>query len=139
MKPTIYATSLLLAAGSGPAIAACAASGSYVQVDPRTILIGNTACYPTTPPYENQEQHFGGNTGRIIEYKLAAVADPTADIGGYTTKTLPNGGTVTYNYTGASTFVYTIWGTTTAVPGTYDFCNGTTPLSVRVIVGQAAC
>jgi hypothetical protein len=138
MKRTSYLISLLLAVGPGPAWALnCAATAGYAQQDPAN-LIGQTACYPATGPYRNQEFLTGGN---IIDYKKGPTdkVDPTKTVGAYFNN--ENSLTMTYTYISGSTpYTYTIWGPTAA--NTYDFClNGTTPLpgGVRVVSGQVPC
>ncbi len=97
------------------------------------------ACYPAGgPPWTNQEYHQGsGITGSLSDYKHgpagAGNKDPTAVIGTYTVAGV-GGGQVTYSYTAGGSFVYTVWGTQSSGSGTYDFCNGTTPLPGRVKV-----
>ena len=148
MKRALVASVFFLVNVAGPAVAACAfVSGdpSYVEMTQGAIeglLGGSEACYPTAgPPWTNQEFHTGGitsPTGNIIDYKLgpSSPTDPTTQIGSYSISTISGRGShgqIVYTYTGnpPSTFTYTVWGPNPA--GYYDFCNGLTPVTVKVL------
>ncbi len=136
MKRTIYALSLLLAIGSGPALATnCMVSGGYAQLSGTQIsslLEGRTACYPAGgPPWTNQEAHSGGT---ITDFKQGTnPVDPSGPVGTYTISS-GDPGTITYNYSSGPSFSYTVFGSNSANAGTYDFCVGATPLAGRVEV-----
>jgi hypothetical protein len=144
MKRTIWTlTALGTALGTvlgvaGPAVAACTPNGGYAQLNQAQVeaLVGTgMACYPAAgPPWTNQEYHSGGITsagGNITDYKKGPgdPRDPTAQIGIYT---IDANGVVTYTYGSGHPFPYTVWGTQTSGSGTYDFCNGATPLPGQV-------
>ena len=142
MRTAVSALSLLVAIGSGPAMANCASdtvNPTYVllnQSQVTTLLVGNTACYPNGgPPWENQEYLSGGT---IIDYRLGSnPQNPTGPVGAYT---INSDGSINYTYTSAPGFTYMVFGPNTAgTPGLYDFCNTTTqtflPHQVNVILG----
>jgi hypothetical protein len=153
MKRSIWALGMLGAALSavGPGIAMatnCALSTGYAKLSANQVevLLGNSmACYPATgsSKWTNQEYHTGASGaagGSVVDYKngpaTAGNKDPTATVGTYTIIG-NNGGQITYTYSTGGTFVYSVWGLQTSGSGTYDFCNGTTPLpgQVKVIFG----
>ena len=131
---------LAVAAGSGSAYAtSCTASTGYNEltgIQIRTLLNGSLVCSPATGPYSNQEAHSGGN---ITDYKMGPTdpVDPSVSVGTYTVAN-GTGAQITYSYTaGGGTYNYTVWGTTTSGSGSYDFCAGTSPVTVRVVAGSS--
>lgn len=130
-----FALALLATLSSGHAFAACVAATGYSQLSDgqiTSLLVGSIACYPAVAPYTNQEYLSGGI---ITDYKLGAsdLIDPSKAIGGYGIA----GGTITYSYTGGPAYSYTVWGTSTSGSGSYDFCTGGTPISIRVASGSS--
>jgi hypothetical protein len=149
MKRSIWALGMLGAVLSAvaPAIAMadnCVTSSGdgYVELPAQALsalLASGMACYPAGgPPWTNQEYHAGSGTGAVTDYKLGPPApgnkDPTATIGTYTISGTGKVGQIVYTYTAGGTFTYTVWGTQSSGSGTYDFCNGATPLPGRVKV-----
>jgi hypothetical protein len=138
-----FVIALLAAVSSGSAYAACSATGGFSQLSAAqitTLLSGTTACYPVSPPYENQEFLSGGN---LMDYKKGSSdpVDPTKQIGGYVIDAgdANHTGEITYNYTGGANYTYTVWGTSASGPGNYDFCVGASPITIRVASGVGGC
>ena len=153
MKRSIWTLGMLGAVLSavGPGIAMaenCIANPTdgYAQLSATalsTLLANSMACYPAGgPPWTNQEYHSGTGAGPLIDYKLgpptAGNKDPSATIGTYSIGG-GSSGLITYSYATGGTFTYTVWGVQSSGSGTYDFCNGPTPLSGRVkVIAQVA-
>jgi hypothetical protein len=154
MKRSIWALGMLgavlTAVGPGIAMAtSCVNSSGYTALSANQVevLLGHSmACYPATgsTKWTNQEYHTGAPgvaTGSVVDYKNGPATtgnkDPTATVGTYAIVGSNSGGQITYTYSTGGTFVYSVWGAKTSGSGTYDFCNGTTPLpgQVMVIVG----
>lgn len=138
MKQLSYLIALLAMAAPGSAYASCTATGGFTQLTGTQItnlLVGSLACYPAVGPYQNQEALAGGN---ITDYKQGPsdTVDPTKIIGTYSVVTSPVD-SITYSYSGGPSYTYTVWGTAVAGSGSYDFCVGTTPITVRVASGSA--
>jgi hypothetical protein len=139
MKTASAALSLaLVISGSMPAMALnCAGSPGYAQLTQAEVeaLVGTSmACYPASAPYHDQEYHTGSASsaaGNIIDYKKGPTdpRDPSTQVGSYS---VSSGGALQYTYTGGATYTYGVWGSQTSGSGTYDFCNGVTPLTGRV-------
>jgi hypothetical protein len=141
-------TMLVFSAGQAMAVppgtgSNCVAGGSYQAASPAqlsSLLGGNTACYPTSAPFTNQELHSGGT---ITDYKKGPSdpKDPSTQVGTYTI-TGTSDATITYNYTGGGSFAYKVFGSSPFNAGSnYDFCpNGIAPqIVVRVKAGGGAC
>ncbi len=142
MKWVPGAMAVLVALSSGAAFAQsadCLGNASYVKLDQTAVqaLLGsNTACYPAASPYTNQEYITGGE---LWDFKKGPGdrVDPASNIG---TATIDSSGQVIYNYTGGSSYTYSVWGASTSgTPGFYDFCGTGGALAVRVAPGQAGC
>jgi hypothetical protein len=135
--PAAMALAVALQAGTAFAQPAADCMGNtYTQLNQsqvQTLLSGTTACYPTAAPYQNQE-YLSGNT--LWDFKKGPTdpVDPSTNIG---TVSINSDGTVTYVYGGGPTYQYSIWGTATSGPGTYDFCSSASAgIVVRVVPGQ---
>jgi hypothetical protein len=129
---------LMVAGGLESAMATgCSASSGYVALTQAQIenVVGNSvACYPSSgPPWTNQEYHSGTTTsatGNITDYKQGPTnpRDPSKQIGTYSissTNGLTSGiGTISYNYGGASSYSFRLWGPTPPIhgPTNYDLC-----------------
>ena len=141
MRQARYLIALLATvAGPGQAFAtSCSESAGYQKltlVQIGTLIAsggGGIVCYPAAGPFTNQEFHNGGIIG---DYKMGP-SDPNdpalSNIGGYALGGGPGGGTITYFYTGGGNGpTYDVWGAVPPASGSYDFCVGTTPITVRV-------
>jgi hypothetical protein len=129
---------LVMIGGSASAYAACSAATGYSRLagkDITALLVGSIACYPTGQPYTNQEVLSNGN---ITDYKKGPgdPIDPSKMIGTYAIQSGTNG-SITYNYSGGSSYTYTVWGAVPVTSGNYDFCVGSTPITVRVALGSS--
>ena len=140
-KHALAAVALLPILGSGSAFAlSCVKSTNYIRLDVtqvKTLLIGQTVCYPQSGPYENQESL--DKAGNVTDFKKGPSdkVDPTKVVGAYTVTT---DGYITYNYIGGGSYTYQIFGNTSTLgPGTWDFCNGAAPITVRVVAGTSGC
>jgi hypothetical protein len=128
----------MMIGGSASAYAACSAATGYSQLmgtDIATLLVGSIACYPTASPYTNQEFLSGGS---ITDYKKGPSdpIDPSKVIGTYVIQNGRNG-SITYHYSGGPSYTYTVWGAVPVTSGNYDFCVGSTPITVRVALGSS--
>ena len=122
---------------NGAIAASCSADGSgygpLAGSEITALLVGSLACYPVTPPYENQEFLA---SGKITDHKQGSQesVDPSAVVGTYA---VAANGTITYSYANGPSFTYTVWGLTRSGSGVYDLCAGGSPITVRVQVGSA--
>jgi hypothetical protein len=147
MKWVPGAMGLLVALNAGAAfaqtttfsqIADCMGNATYTKLSiaqVQTLLTGTTACYPVSPPYQNQE-FISGTT--LSDYKKGSgdAVDPTSVIGSVAFNA---DNTVSYNY-GTAAYTYSVWGASTSGPGNYDFCASTSAgITVKIVPGQAGC
>ena len=134
MKRLIITSIVLLAGISGEAMADCTAA----QVTGRTLMSlisGNTVC-AMRGSEKWQEQHRSG--GALWDYKKGPgdSVDPSEQVGTWSGNF--SASNVTYNYTGGSSYTYTIHGPT---GGPYSFCtNGTEVVSGATFkLGNNSC
>jgi hypothetical protein len=143
VKWTPGVMALLVALNAGAALAASSATdcvgNAYSQLTAAQImslLTGTTACYPTSPPYQNQE-FINGSI--LSDYKKGSgnPVDPTTIIGSVSYNSGNN--TVSYSY-GSVGYTYSVWGGSISGAGTYDFCTSTSAgITVKIVSGQAGC
>lgn len=135
---------------AGVLVAGVAASGVACTVpanavDPAAVLNNNTACYPPTAPFQNQELHNGTT---MVDYKKGPSdpRDPSVTVGSYSVAS----NIITYTY-GTTTFSYYLVPASGSgtLPGLYNFfpgatgtgavCTATLPSQVNVKAGGGAC
>jgi len=103
------------------------------------LLTNNTICQYS--PEKAQEEHFSG--GVLKDYKLGPshAVDPETTIGSWLVSGSGTDSSVTYHYTGGSSYSYKVYltgGTLGANGSTYDFCGAST-VSVTLKTGTGAC
>lgn len=140
---------LLLAAGiglsilglAGEAMAVCTNLTRLSAAQITTLLSGNTVCVPsvTVPTMTWQELHKAD--GVLIDFKRGPghPVDPSEIVGDWKVFGTDSGNSgIFHNYTGGSTYVYSVHGS--GVVGTnHSFCVGTTDIVARVKSGGGAC
>lgn len=137
MKRIAVLGCLVMAGISTEAIGGCDASTRLNQTGIINALQGNTVCgvpganYTGSPNDRWQEGHIAG--GSLNDYKRGPTdkVDPTQVVGNWSTQGSGRTATITYNYTGGSSFTYSVHDNGN---GTYSFCDGTNEIVNATVV-----
>lgn len=136
MKRIAVLGCLVMAGISTEVMGAC--NGTRLSVAGLTnALQGNTVCgvpganYTGSPNDRWQEGHIAG--GILNDYKRGPSdpVDPTQVVGNWVVESSGRIATITYNYTGGSSFTYNVYD---HGDGTYSFCEGTNEIVKATVV-----
>lgn len=127
MKRLIITSMLLFTGISGEAMADCSPATQVLGGAVMTLISTNTVC-ATRGNEKWQEQHRSG--GALWDYKKGPgdSVDPSKQVGTWIASRTTS--SVTYSYTGGSSYTYTIHG---PAGGPYSFCTG--PNGTEVVSG----
>lgn len=139
MKKIVLASTVALALVSGQAMAVCSGNSRLNQTQLSTVLGNKTVCVGSAPTWTAQEFHSGATSGSLIDYKRGPghAVDPSATVGSWAIAGSGNNATVTYSYTGGSTYSWEVFDNG---GGAFSFCSGgSSGAEATIKQGQVSC